>query len=512
MRRYSIVFGILFLLIQSSFAQNTKRFQSEVFTSADSILNIQYGEAINNKNVPEKLLLDFYSPAIKDTLAKRPLMIFIHGGGFQDGKKSGGFVNLISNSLAKRGYTFASIDYRLGINAPKSNQDYFEALYRAVQDGKAAVRYFKRYAEKYGIDTAQIFIMGSSAGAKTALHIAYLDQVELPTYIDTKKMGLLEGTSGNQGYSSEVAGVINCWGAMVNYQWINKNDAPLFCISGTADKTVPYDSSFDYHGFKYGSTVLYDRMLQLGIPTGLRLFYKTGHSLDNNKLKQDSAIQDLSAWLFTQLKINRPEKPEIFKWEEDIKKLEALDAKEKPNKNALLFVGSSYVRLWEGLNKDIAPYQTINRGFGGSKLNEVAYYIERLVYGHTFRGIVLYVGNDIVGSKQDKTPLQDVELVKYITKKIRVKFPTTPIFWNQISPSEKRWAVWDKISEANQMIKQFCEANEQVYYIESAAPFLGADGKPIASLFRDDKLHYNEKGYVIWGNIVKKSLDKVYDK
>ena len=104
--------------------------------------------------------------------------------------------------------------------------------------------------------------------------------------------------------------------------------------------------------------------------------------------------------------------------EEDIKKLEALDATKKPNKNALLFVGSSYVRLWEGLNKDIAPYQTINRGFGGSKLNEVAYYIERLVYPHTFRGIVLYVGNDIVGTKQDKTPLQDVELVKYITKKI----------------------------------------------------------------------------------------------
>jgi acetyl esterase/lipase len=128
MRRYIIAFGILFLLNESSFAQTKKRFQSEVFAGADSVLNIQYGEAINHKNIAEKLLLDFYSPAIKDTLAKRPLMIFIHGGGFQDGKKNGGFVNLISNSLAKRGYTFASIDYRLGINAPKSNQDYFEAL------------------------------------------------------------------------------------------------------------------------------------------------------------------------------------------------------------------------------------------------------------------------------------------------------------------------------------------------------------------------------------------------
>jgi len=82
--------------------------------------------------------------------------------------------------------------------------------------------------------------------------------------------------------------------------------------------------------------------------------------------------------------------------------------------------------------------KTINRGFGGSKLQEVAYYLERLIKAHqNLKGVFLYVGNDIVGNNTDKTALQDLELVKYITEVIRTKYPTIPIFWNQISPSEK---------------------------------------------------------------------------
>ena len=96
----------------------------------------------------------------------RPLMIFIHGGGFQNNNKVGGFGKRICNSLAKRGYVTSSIDYRLGIEKPKNDTMYYEAMYRAVQDAKAAVRFFRKNADKYGIDTAQIFVMGSSAGSR----------------------------------------------------------------------------------------------------------------------------------------------------------------------------------------------------------------------------------------------------------------------------------------------------------------------------------------------------------
>lgn len=503
---------LLLLLPLFGIAQKNIRYQQEIFSSADSILDIEYGNAINVNGVSEKLLLNFYLPT-SDTVQKRPLMIFIHGGGFQNGSKSGAFPNLMCNGLAKRGYSVATIDYRLGVAKTKSNQDYLESVYRAVQDAKAAVRFFRRYAEKYGIDTAQIFVMGSSAGSKTAMHLAYLQQDEVPASIDVKKMGSIEGNSGNPGYSSKVNGVINCWGAMINYSWINTGDAPMFCVSGTADKTVPYDSSYDYHGFKYGSAILYNRMLQQGVATGLRLFNGVGHTLDNNKAKQDSALKDISAWLFTQLKEHAPEKPDIFKWETDILKLEQQDKSENHSKNAILFIGSSYIRLWEHLPEQIKPYKTINRGFGGSKLNEVAYFIDRILKKQDhLKAIFLYVGNDIVGSKNDKTPMQDLELVKYITERIRFKFPNIPIFWNEISPSEKRWAVWGQIQEANKLIENYCSENENLFYVSSSAAYLGKDGRPITDLFRDDKLHYNDAGYVIWAKIVKAQFNTAFAK
>ncbi len=494
-------------------AQKPLRYQDPLFVSPDSVLNIPYGSSLNVNGKTEELLLDLYSPGMLDTATKRPLMIFIHGGGFQSNTKSGAYPNLICNGLAKRGYMVATINYRLGIPKTKTDTDYAEAMYRAVQDAKAAVRFFRRYADKYRIDPDQIFVMGSSAGAKTAMHLAYLDQEEVPQGIDQNKLGNLEGNSGNPGYSSKVSGVVNCWGAMIDYKWMKTGDAPLFCISGTADKTVPFDSSYNYHGFKYGSTILYHQALQQGIATGLRLFHGAGHTLDNNKVKQDSALQDLSAWLFTRLKINAPEKPEIFKWEQDIVKLEAQDKVEKGNKETVLFIGSSYIRLWEQLPMQMKPIKTINRGFGGSKLQEVAFYLNRLLAAHQeLKGVFLYVGNDIVGSKTDKSPTQDLALVTYITETIRAKYPKIPIFWNQISPSEKRWAVWDQISKANELIKEYCSQHPNLYYVETSAGYLDKTGNPISNLYREDKLHYNDAGYAIWANYVKQAFNQVYGK
>ncbi len=161
-----------------------KRYKEEVFTNVDSMLNIQYGEAKNLKGDYEQLLLDIFLPPQNDTIIRRPLLIFIHGGGFQNNSKTGSYSSLVCQSFAKRGYVTATIDYRLGVNKSKTNTDYAEAMYRAQQDGKAAIRFFRRYADKYGIDTSQVFITGSSAGSKTCLAIAYMNEEEIPKEVD----------------------------------------------------------------------------------------------------------------------------------------------------------------------------------------------------------------------------------------------------------------------------------------------------------------------------------------
>ena len=300
----SIVYFILFsCLVNSCFSQTIERYKAEVFTNFDLLSDIQYGEAINLRDISEKLLLDIYFPSL-DTLKKRPLVVFLHGGGFKNGDKAQGYPLLFCQGLVKRGYVVSSINYRLGVAEPQTDTSTFKAMYRAIQDAKAAIRFFRKNANKFGIDTSNVFIMGGSAGSIAALHLAYLDQNEVPDFIDIKKMGTLEGTSGNEGFSSKVKAVINCWGALNNLSWMKKGDIPVFSIHGIKDKMVPYDSSFSSHGSRFGSRIIYERAMSLGIPTGIKLFENTGHTLDSDKEKQRQGLNDACTWLYQFL--NKP--------------------------------------------------------------------------------------------------------------------------------------------------------------------------------------------------------------
>jgi lysophospholipase L1-like esterase len=500
----------LFILLNFNYGFAQKRYKEIIFTNIDSVTDIQYGTAINIKGEKEDLFLDLVTPPQTDTIQKRPLLIFIHGGGFKNNSKKGNFSSLLCSAFAKRGYVTASIEYRLGIDKKQDIAEYHEALYRAQQDGKAAIRFFRRYADKYGIDTTQIFLTGSSAGSKTALAIAYMNENEIPSDIDQKKWGSLEGKSGNDGYSSKVNGVINNWGAMIDFNWIQKGDVPLFNVAGTMDKTVPYDSSFNYHSFKYGPSILYKQCLSLGIPTGWRPFIGAGHTLDNKKKLQDSAVNSMADWLYTQLSLLKTKNTEgVLRYEADINKFDSLNIVEKHSDSALLFLGSSYIRFWTNIRKDLDYPDIIHRGFGGSNLRDVAYYVKRIVYPHHPKAIYLYVGNDIVDAEKDKSPEQVFELFKYTVEVIRQKFPTTPITWLHISPSEKRWGAWGKVQLANKLIEDYCNSSINLFSINFSKSFLGEDGLPIKNLFRDDKLHYNEAGYVVWGNAIKDEVKKI---
>lgn len=499
------IFSLAFFLVQYAQAQKIQRFKNEVFTSIDSLKNIQYGEAKNINGESEKLLLDVYSPT-SDTLKKRPLIVFIHGGGFVNGDKTKGFQMLFSSNFTKRGYVTSSINYRLGIEKPKSDTSYFEAMIRAVQDAKAAIRFFRKNAEKYGVDTSKIYVMGGSAGSMTALQLAYLDQYEVPTYINIQKNGTLEGTSGNAGYSSKVHAVVDCWGAMVDYHWIKQGDIPIFNIHGTADVTVPFDSSYAYHGFKYGSKILYERALAIGVPTGLRLYANAGHNIGNEN--QLDALKEVSQWLFAQLNRNEESKG-ILRFEKEIQEFEKSDKTDSYSSNTILITGSSYIRLWKTIKQDLGPHEIIHRGFGGSNIGEMAYYIDRIMTNHPFKAIVFYSGsNDITAEKQDKTPAQVLETFKYVVQKVRQKHPNTPIYYIAISPNERRWAVQNDIVEANELFKNYCQNTPNLHFIETMQQLLGKDGKYQPEMYINDKLHFNEKGYKIWSEIIKGVLDK----
>jgi hypothetical protein len=201
--------------------------------------------------------------------------------------------------------------------------------------------------------------------------------------------------------------------------------------------------------------------------------------------------------------------PEVTSWENDIKKFEQLDKSEKYPADAVLFAGSSSIRLWSSLEKDMAPYHIIQRGYGGAKLSDFAVYAGRIFDPHPCKAIVIFIANDITGSAQDKTPEEVASLFKNVLGTIRRVHPETPVFWIEITPTPSRWNVWPEIQEANSLIKKICDKKKNTYFIKTDFAFLNEKGLPKDELFRNDKLHLTEKGYAVWTEIIKKELTKI---
>jgi len=204
--------------------------------------------------------------------------------------------------------------------------------------------------------------------------------------------------------------------------------------------------------------------------------------------------------------------PEVRSWENDIQKFEQLDKTEKYPDDAVLFAGSSSIRLWNSLEKDMSPYNVIQRGYGGAKLSDFAVYASRIIDPHPCKAIVLFIANDITGTKEDKTPKEDALIFKTILKTIRKTHPVTPVFWIAITPTSSRWKVWPEIQKANDLIKNICDRQKNSYFIKTNFAFLNENGKPKDELFRDDKLHLTEKGYAVWTQIIRTELNNVLDK
>tara|TARA_B100001758_G_scaffold105218_1_gene90130 strand:- start:49246 stop:50376 length:1131 start_codon:yes stop_codon:yes gene_type:complete len=252
---------LAFLIINIfSYSQCNGRYETEIFNSV-TVTEVNYSDIYND----DRHLIDIYTPN-GDTEINRPLIIFAHGGSFMGGEKDLADCVDFCSSFAKKGYVTASANYRLV--SPADQQDFifyqekqYEAILKAVSDIKSAIRYFRKdftTNNTYGIDTSTIFIAGSSAGAVTMLHLAYIDAIsDLPTSVTdvlgntfnphnivSSLGGSLEGDAGNYGFSSKVSGVISFAGGINNVNWIDSEDEPLVSIQGDADQTVSFNCSY----------------------------------------------------------------------------------------------------------------------------------------------------------------------------------------------------------------------------------------------------------------------------
>jgi len=273
-------------LLKAQTPCSTGRYASDTFTNVTVTSNVVYGSNIKANGSAQTLMMDIYQPT-GDVETNRPLIIWAHGGSFISGSSTNSDVVALSQAFAKKGYVCVSINYRLGLT-PFDSIGSVRAVLRAVQDMKASIRFFykdKLTTDTYKIDTNNIFVGGSSAGAITALHLAYLDKTcEINYYITPSSLvtlGGMEGYSGNQCYSSKVKGVINLCGALGRYGWIEPNDVPFCSMHGTIDGTVKYNRGQVNPGIPLivldGSRMLKEQANAIGINNPFYTWYGKDH-------------------------------------------------------------------------------------------------------------------------------------------------------------------------------------------------------------------------------------------
>ncbi len=308
-------FFITFLLLSTlSYAQNNdmsaaSRYKTALFPVVETT-GIQYGQAmgywtemddktpmvsklLQMKQTSEEqtlnLYLDLYEPQ-GDTAAKRPLVMLIHGGSFYFGTRNDTAISKWSQHLASLGYVAASIDYRLGFFPTAA--DIERAGYRALQDAHAALRFLVAHQETFRIDTSMIFVGGCSAGAITALNLAFMTDETRPSAsyesIINSDLGDIESSGNNIKDHFSIKCVVDMWGAVHDTSIMRGHHIPIIAFHGNADDIVPYGYT---HPFEmagdisklitnkiYGSSCIIDYAQKHGIKAKLYTFEGFGHS------------------------------------------------------------------------------------------------------------------------------------------------------------------------------------------------------------------------------------------
>jgi predicted esterase len=225
------------------------------------------------------LYMDVYSRS-SDSVTDRPFVVWMHaGGGERDDADPASWCR---NRFGKRGYVCASIDYRDSNSSGFTQND--QKL--AVSDAQSAIRYLRAHASALGIDPNKAILMGSSAGALTAVQAAVTGNDQNDDYFDDPDIN--DENSGQPSWacaSSTLSGAISS--PVMNM--VDSKDPPNFAYHGELDMTIAYSQAVE--------TV--NTMIDLGIPSTLMSFPDKAHSLGSADIIEADLFPQLYDWIIT---------------------------------------------------------------------------------------------------------------------------------------------------------------------------------------------------------------------
>ena len=278
---------------------------------------ITYGTAINYAGFPVELKIDFYKP-VGDENVSRPLLVLVHGGSWIGGTRDDNDILSLAPGFARRGYVVASVSYRLGFHPSSAggsntttcsaitpllncvyaadSSEVVRAIYRGMQDVKGAIRFLKARSAEDSTCSKNVYLSGVSAGGFCALAAAFLDTItekplaagalpdaEAPSATlnycqnyfsppgsivnrSRPDLGSIEGDLNLNGFSSEVKGVANFYGGMIQdyfadesgeepllYFFHQTNDVIVNCSYAPLLSSLSYDclDPFAFLGCKH---------------------------------------------------------------------------------------------------------------------------------------------------------------------------------------------------------------------------------------------------------------------
>jgi lysophospholipase L1-like esterase len=194
-------------------------------------------------------------------------------------------------------------------------------------------------------------------------------------------------------------------------------------------------------------------------------------------------------------------------WATELRALARQDSITPPPARPILFYGSSSVRKWETLRQDFPGRPVLNRGFGGSRFPDALYYFDKLVAAYQPRQVVLYEGDNDIGSGASAQEVFQSFLA--FEKLMQQKLPKVPLVFLAIKPSPSRWALYPTVQEANRLIREYIAAHPQrLRFVDTATPLLGPNGRPRPEFYVADSLHMTPAGYAVWKQVVQPALKK----
>jgi lysophospholipase L1-like esterase len=191
----------------------------------------------------------------------------------------------------------------------------------------------------------------------------------------------------------------------------------------------------------------------------------------------------------------------------DIQAFKTLDQSTPPVKGGILFIGSSSFTRWTDVQNYFPGYTIINRGFGGSTIEDVLHYVDDVVTPYQPKEIVIYCGeNDIAEDSLDSKVVADH--FKDLFNAIRTRLPNVIIGFVSMKPSPSRVYFRHLITQGNQIIKNFLWTQQNAFYVNIFDLMLDPSGNYRPDLFGSDQLHMNASGYKIWATAITPYLQK----